>query len=49
MSTSEDLKWGLTNYISNKNYNFNREKILNICDESNVDDNGGAMLCGCEC
>ena len=38
MSTSEDLKWELTNYISNKNYNFNREKILNICDESNVDD-----------
>ena len=38
MSTSEDLKWELTNYINNKNYNFNREKILNICDESNVDD-----------
>ena len=38
MSTSEDLKWELTNYISNKNYNFNREKILNICDENNVDD-----------
>ena len=38
MSTSEDLKWELTNYISNKNYNFNREKILNICDESNIDD-----------
>ena len=38
MSTSEDLKWELTNYISNKNYNFNREKILYICDESNVDD-----------
>ena len=38
MSTSEDLKWELTNYISNKNYNFNREEILNICDESNVDD-----------
>ena len=38
MSTSEDLKWELTNYINNKNYNFNREEILNICDESNVDD-----------
>ena len=38
MSTSEDLKWELTNYIDNKNYNFSREKILNICDESNVDD-----------
>ena len=38
MSTSEDLKWELTNYINNKNYYFNREKILNICDESNVDD-----------
>ena len=38
MSTSADLKWELTNYISNKNYNFNREKILYICDESNVDD-----------
>ena len=38
MSTSEDLKWKLTNYIDNKNYNFSREKILNICDESNVDD-----------
>ncbi len=38
MSTSEDLKWKLTNYIDNKNYNFSREKILKICDESNVDD-----------
>ena len=38
MSTSEDLKWELTNYIDNKNYNFSREKILNICEESNVDD-----------
>ena len=38
MSTSQDLKWELTNYINNKNYNFNREKILNICEESNVDD-----------
>ena len=38
MSTSEDLKWELKNYIRNKNYNFNREKILNICDENNVDD-----------
>jgi len=38
MSTSEDLKWELTNYIDNKNYNFSREKILNICEENNIDD-----------
>ena len=38
MSTSEDLKWELTNYIDNKNYNFSRENILNICEENNVDD-----------
>ncbi len=38
MSASEDFKWKLTNYIYNKNYNFDRKKILDICDENNVID-----------
>tara|TARA_B100001029_G_scaffold77020_1_gene62980 strand:- start:287 stop:1429 length:1143 start_codon:yes stop_codon:yes gene_type:complete len=38
MSTSEDFKWELSNYNYNKNYNFDRKKILNICGEDNVDD-----------
>ena len=36
MSASEDFKWKLSNYIYNKNYNFDRKKILDICDENNV-------------
>ena len=38
MSASEDFKWKLSNYIYNKNYNFDRKKILDICDENNVVD-----------
>ena len=38
MSASEDFKWKLSNYIYNKNYNFDRKKILDICDENNVID-----------
>ena len=38
MSASEDFKWKLSNYIFNKNYNFDRKKILDICDENNVID-----------
>ena len=38
MGTSEDFKWELTGYINNKNYNFNRERILHICNKDNVDD-----------
>ena len=38
MNASEDFKWKLSNYIYNKNYNFNRKKILKICDENNVND-----------
>ncbi|MBS22705.1 MAG: diaminopropionate ammonia-lyase [Rhodobacterales bacterium] len=38
MNASEDFKWKLSNYIYNKNYNFDRKKILDICDENNVID-----------
>ena len=38
MNASEDFKWKLSNYIYNKNYNFDRKKILDICDENNVTD-----------
>jgi len=38
MNASEDFKWKLSNYIYNKNYNFDRKKILDICDENNVVD-----------
>ena len=34
MNASEDFKWKLSNYIYNKNYNFDRKKILKICDEN---------------
>ena len=38
MNASEDFKWKLSKYIYNKNYNFDRKKILDICDENNVID-----------
>ena len=38
MNASEDFKWKLSNYIYNRNYNFDRKKILDICDENNVTD-----------
>ena len=38
MNASEDFKWKLSNYIYNKNYNFDRKKILKICDENNIND-----------
>jgi len=33
-----EFGWNLSNYIFNKNYNFNREKILNVCGEENIID-----------
>ncbi len=38
MDFSEDFGWKLSNITSNKNYNFDRKKILNICDEKYVED-----------
>ena len=36
MSNSTKFNWKLSKYIINNNFNFNREKILNICGEDNV-------------
>ncbi len=38
MNISEDFEWRLSNFISNKNYNFDRKKILNACGENHIDD-----------
>ena len=38
MNFSEDFGWKLSNIISNKNYNFDRKKILNTCSEEYVED-----------
>ena len=38
MSFSEDFGWKLSNFISNKNYNFDRKRILNTCGEEYVED-----------
>ncbi len=38
MNFSEDFGWKLSNFISNKNYNFDRKKILNTCGEEYVED-----------
>ena len=38
MCSSEIFNWKLSSYIFNKNYNFNRQKILNVCGEENVND-----------
>ena len=38
MGSSEIFNWKLSSYIFNKNYNFNRQKILNVCGEENVND-----------
>ena len=38
MDSSEIFNWKLSSYIFNKNYNFNRQKILNVCGEENVND-----------
>jgi len=38
MNASEDFKWKLSNYIYNKNYNFDRKKILDICNKNKVTD-----------
>ena len=38
MSSSEVFNWKLSDYIFNKNYNFNRRKILDVCGEETIDD-----------
>ncbi len=38
MSSPEVFNWKLSNYIFNKNYNFDRQKILDVCGEDNVKD-----------
>ena len=38
MNFSENFGWKLSNIISNKNYNFDRKKILNTCSEEYVED-----------
>ena len=38
MSSSEVFNWKLSDYIFNKNYNFNRQKILDVCGEETIDD-----------
>ncbi len=38
MSDSEVFGWKFSKFINNKNYNFERDKILNICGEDNVID-----------
>ncbi len=38
MSKSEVFGWKLSNIITNKNYNFDREKILNVCGKNHIDD-----------
>ena len=38
MNFSENFGWKLSNIISNKNYNFDRKKILNTCGEEYVED-----------
>ena len=38
MRDSEVFGWKVSNFIKNKNYNFNRDKILDICGKNNVED-----------
>ena len=38
MSSTKIFGWKLSNYIFNKNYTFDRKKILNVCGEENIVD-----------
>ena len=38
MSQSEEYGWKLSNLISNSNYKFDREEIINICGKENLVD-----------
>ena len=38
MSNAEVFGWKISKFINNSNYNFSREKILNVCGKDNVND-----------
>lgn len=38
MSDTEVFRWKFSKFINNKNYDFKRDKILNVCKEENVID-----------
>ena len=38
MSETEVFGWKFSKFINNKNYDFNRDKILDVCGEDNVID-----------
>ena len=38
MSNSKNFGWKLSKYIFNKNFNFNRQNIINVCGEKNIID-----------
>jgi len=38
MSNSKNFGWKLSRYIFNKNFNFNRQNIINVCGEKNIID-----------
>ena len=38
MRDSEVFGWKVSNFIKNKNYNFNRDKVLDVCGKNNVED-----------
>ena len=38
MRDSEVFGWKVSNFIKNKNYNFKRDKVLDVCGENNVED-----------
>ena len=38
MSNAEVFGWKISKFINNSNYNFSREKILDVCGKDNVND-----------
>ena len=38
MGNSKNFGWKLSRYIFNKNFNFNRQNIINVCGENNIID-----------
>ena len=38
MSNAEVFGWKISKFINNSNYNFSREKILDVCGQDNVND-----------
>ena len=38
MGNSKNFGWKLSRYIFNKNFNFNRQNIINVCGEKNIID-----------